>query len=50
MLDYVFEKQLYDLLPNTQSGEEDEKGRALYYEQSKPGIFGLTHVAERPGF
>ena len=50
LIDYVYEKELYDLLPNTQGVEEEEKGRALYYTQGETGIYGLTHVANQPGF
>ena len=50
LIDYVYEKELYDLLPNTQGVEEEEKGRALYYTQGETGIYGLTHVADQPGF
>ena len=50
LIDYVYEKELYDLLPNTQGVNDEEKGRALYYTQGETGIYGLTHVAEQPGF
>lgn len=39
---YLYEKQLYDLKPNTEAG----KGTSFYYEQGKNTIEGLTHIAE----
>lgn len=50
LIDYVFEKQLYDILPNTQGVNAEEKGNAFSYTQGEKNINNLTHVADSPGF
>ena len=46
IIDNVYEKELYDILENTQ----EQKGTAFSYTQGEKGINDITHTPESPGF